>query len=118
MRMHINRDIIDHPSRRECRDSVAGSHRPQDCEPTLPATLKPGDYKSSLLINPRSLPPSSFLPSLSVDLDPSVRPPSYAAPTVRAIPSSSMITPYVSTTTPSTAYLADPLNAYAHPSVP
>ncbi|KAH9915657.1 uncharacterized protein B0H18DRAFT_990325, partial [Fomitopsis serialis] len=85
--------------------------KPNYCESTSPPTLKPGDYESALLINIRSL-------SSSVNLDPSVRPLPHAAHTVRAIPSSSMSTPYVSTITPSTACLAYPLNACAHLSMP
>jgi len=122
--VHINQDIVPHDETRDSLRRVATRWRgvtalkPNSSEPTSPATLEPGDYQSSPLINLRPLPPSSFLPSLSANLDPSVRPPSYAAHTVRAIPSSSMITPYVSTITPSMAYLADPLNAYAHLSMP
>ena len=47
-----------------------------------------------------------------------IRPPSYALHTTSPIPSSSFITPYMSTITPSSTYLSDPLNAYAHLGMP
>lgn len=47
-----------------------------------------------------------------------IRPPSYALHTTSPIPSSSFITPYPSTITPSSTYLSDPLNAYAHLGMP
>ncbi|EPS98053.1 hypothetical protein FOMPIDRAFT_1078601, partial [Fomitopsis schrenkii] len=122
--VHTNYDIVPHDETRDRLRRVATRWRgvtslqPSSSEPTTPAVLELGDYQSSPLINLRPLPPSSFLPAISANLDPSVRPPSYAAHTVRPIPSSSMITPYTSTITPSTVYLADPLNAYAHLSMP
>lgn len=122
--VHTNNDIVPHNETRDRLRRVAARWRgvtslqPTSSEPTTPATLELGDYQSSPLINLRPLPPSSFLPSISANLDPAVRPPAYAAHTVRPIPSSGMITPYTSTITPSTVYLADPLNAYAHLSMP
>jgi hypothetical protein len=38
--------------------------------------------------------------------------------TTQSIPSSKLITPYTSTIIPSSAYLSDPLNAYAHHGMP
>ncbi|TFY56881.1 hypothetical protein EVJ58_g7370 [Rhodofomes roseus] len=122
--VHINQDTIPHDETRDRLRRVATRWRgvtalkPSTSEPTTPAILDPGDFQPSPLINLRPLSSSSYLPSISANLDPSVRPPSYAAHTVRAVPSSGMITPYTSTITPSTAYLADPLNAYAHLSMP
>ncbi|KZT68445.1 hypothetical protein DAEQUDRAFT_692349 [Daedalea quercina L-15889] len=122
--VHINQDIVPHDETRDRLRRVASQWRgvtalkPNASEPTTPAILEPGDFQSSPLINLHPLPSSSFLSSISANLDPSVRPPSYAAHTARAIPSSGMITPYTSTITPSTVYLADPLNAYAHLSMP
>ncbi|KAI9463916.1 hypothetical protein F5148DRAFT_1000135 [Russula earlei] len=67
----------------------------------------------------RPLPHSSFShPILSSHTNPSVLPPSYAVHTVQSIPSSKFITPYTSTIIPSSAYLSDPLNAYAHHGMP
>lgn len=50
--------------------------------------------------------------------NPTVRPPSYAVHTAEPIPRQKMITPYHSTIIPSSAYLADTLNAYAHLGMP
>ncbi|RDB18892.1 SET domain-containing protein 3 [Hypsizygus marmoreus] len=47
-----------------------------------------------------------------------VRPPAYAVHTTAPIPSEAIITPFTSTITPSSEYLADPLNAYAHLGMP
>jgi uncharacterized protein len=49
---------------------------------------------------------------------PQILPPSYALHTTTPVPSSDLITPYVSTITPSASYLSDPLNAYAHLGMP
>jgi uncharacterized protein len=59
------------------------------------------------------LPPSHFPHSTT-----SILPPSYYLHTTHPIASSSLITPYTSTVTPSSAYLSDPLNAYAGLGVP
>jgi hypothetical protein len=65
------------------------------------------------------LPNSSFShPTLSLNTNPSVRPPAYAVHTTSPIPSAHLITPYTSTIIPSSAYLANPLNAYAHLGMP
>jgi uncharacterized protein len=59
------------------------------------------------------LPPIHFPHSTT-----SILPPSYSLHTTHPIASSSLITPYTSTVTPSSAYLSDPLNAYADLGVP
>ena len=46
------------------------------------------------------------------------RTPSYTVRTTQPIPSSSLIAPYTSTIIPSTVYLSDPLNSYAHLGMP
>lgn len=48
----------------------------------------------------------------------SVLPPTYATLTTSPIPSTSFITPFTSTVIPSSSYLSDPLNAYAHHGMP
>jgi hypothetical protein len=48
----------------------------------------------------------------------SVRPPSYALHTTSAVRSDTLLTPFTSTITPSSAYLCDPLNGYAHLGMP
>jgi SET domain-containing protein len=55
---------------------------------------------------------------LSSNTNPSVRPPSYALHTTTDIPSTHFITPFTSTIIPSSTYLSDPLNAYAHLGMP
>lgn len=47
-----------------------------------------------------------------------VLPPTYATLTTSPIPSTSFITPFTSTVIPSSSYLSDPLNAYAHHGMP
>lgn len=85
---------------------------------TTPVLLTPGGFPSSSPIHLTPLTRSAFHSALSLSVDPSLRPPSYAVHAARSIPSSSFITPFTSTITPSTAYLSDPLNAYAHLSMP
>ena len=64
--------------------------------------------------------PPSFLSQSPYSLcsNPHVRPPSFALHTAQPVPRSAMITPYPSTIIPSSAYLSDPLNAYAHLGMP
>ncbi|KAF7980235.1 hypothetical protein HWV62_39361 [Athelia sp. TMB] len=57
-------------------------------------------------VSPVSLPPSS------------VRLPSYALHTTSPVPPQALITPYPAQLTSTSAYLADPLNAYAHLGMP
>lgn len=59
---------------------------------------------------------SSVSPSGSTEE--AVRPPTYTLHTLAPIPSSSLITPFPSLITPSSAYLSNPLNAYAHMGMP
>jgi hypothetical protein len=47
-----------------------------------------------------------------------ILPPSYTLHTTSPLPPNTLITPYTSTITPSSTYLADPLNAYAHLGMP
>ena len=48
------------------------------------------------------------------DVSAKVRPATFALQTTRPIPETAYIMPYTSTVIPSAAYLADPLNSYAH----
>ncbi|GBE86759.1 SET domain-containing protein, partial [Sparassis crispa] len=57
-------------------------------------------------------------PSMFSHTNLSVRPPSYAIHASQPIPSTNFISPFTSTVIPSTAYLSDPLNAYAHLGMP
>ncbi|KAF9473653.1 hypothetical protein BDN70DRAFT_816926, partial [Pholiota conissans] len=45
-------------------------------------------------------------------------PPSYAAYTTRFVPDQTLLTPFVSRITPSSAYLREPTNGYAHLGMP
>lgn len=79
--------------------------------------------EDALLLPPHtaihSLPNSSFShPTLYLNTNPSVRPPSYAMRTTSPIPTAHLIAPYASTIIPSSSYLSDPLNAYAHLGMP
>jgi hypothetical protein len=65
------------------------------------------------------LPPSFLSQSPhSICSNPHVRPPSFSLHTAQPVPRSAMITPYPSTVLPSSTYLSDPLNAYAHLGMP
>ncbi|KAH9966324.1 hypothetical protein BGW80DRAFT_733576 [Lactifluus volemus] len=118
----IPRDIVPH---QEVRDNLrrqakhwrgvsALSPSPLDNSP-ISLSTSPSPSQTSI----RPLPCSSFShPILSSHTNPSVLPPSYAVHTTHPIPSSKFITPYTSTIIPSSAYLSDPLNAYAHHGMP
>ncbi|KAI0075679.1 hypothetical protein K474DRAFT_1599387 [Panus rudis PR-1116 ss-1] len=61
--------------------------------------------------------PSTHYNTSSTTLPP-IRPPTYALHTTTPIPSHKLIAPYTSLIVPSSQYLSDPLNAYAHLSMP
>ena len=123
----IFRDIVPHQEARDNLRSQAKHWRgvsalspppnppgPLDSSPVVLSTSPPPTQTSI-----RPLPHSSFShPILSSHTNPSVLPPSYAMHTTQSIPSSKFITPYTSTIIPSSAYLSDPLNAYAHHGMP
>jgi hypothetical protein len=73
-------------------------------------------------LQPVCLPPNSPPPPptiiKSISSPTNVRPPSYAVHTTTPIPSSQLITPYTSCITPSSLYLSDSLNSYAHLGMP
>jgi uncharacterized protein len=84
---------------------------------TTPVRLSHNTHLPQTSIQP--IPDSSFShPTLSLNTNPSVRPPSYAMHTTTSIPSTHLIAPYTSTIIPSSTYLSDPLNAYAHLGMP
>lgn len=72
---------------------------------------------SPISIKPLS-PQSSLNPFLSQNSNPLVLPPAFSLHTTQPIPSDALITPFRSCITPSSSYLADPLNAYAHLGMP
>jgi hypothetical protein len=119
----IFQDIIPH---QEVRDNLRRQAKhwrgvsalsPPGALDNSPVVLSTSPSPSQTSIRP--LPQSSFShPILSSHTNPSVLPPSYAMHTTQPIPSSKFITPYTSTIIPSSAYLSDPLNAYAHHGMP
>ncbi|KXN90228.1 SET domain-containing protein 3 [Leucoagaricus sp. SymC.cos] len=75
-----------------------------------------------VVLPPDHIPPPTALrqlPSPAMPFtNPDVLPPAFALHTTAAIPANSYIAPFTSTITPSSSYLADPLNAYAHLGMP
>ncbi|KAF9802748.1 hypothetical protein IEO21_09824 [Rhodonia placenta] len=122
----IDKDIIPHNNTRDRLRRAApqwrgvtaleGESSTATSPTTTPVLLTYDGFPSSSPIHLTPLTRSAFHPALSLSVDPSLRPPSYAVS--RSIPSSSFITPFMSTIIPSTTYLSDPLNAYAHLSMP
>jgi hypothetical protein len=115
----ITQDIV---PQQETRDKLRrqAQHRrgitPTDT-PTTPVRLPDNPHPASRTIQP--IPHSAYShPTLSLNTNPAVRPPSYVVHTTTPIPLAHFITPYRSTTTPSSIYLSDPLNAYAHLGMP
>jgi len=120
--VHITQDIIPHQETREKLLRQAQHWRGVTAlSPSSPFDTTPErtpDYPlPQTTIQP--LPHSSLShPSLSLNANPSIRPPSYALHTTTPIPSAHLITPFTSTIVPSSTYLSDPLNAYAHLGMP
>ena len=121
--LHMDHDEIPHQHTRDRLKRLAQDWRGvtalDNDDPTSPVVLTPNDIPLHPHATLRPVPPSSLSHStLSLHSNPSVRPPTYAVHTTKPIPSKSLIAPYVSTIVPSSHYLADPLNAYAHLSMP
>ncbi|TFY78413.1 hypothetical protein EWM64_g5601 [Hericium alpestre] len=123
----ISKNIISHQETRDrlrrqaqhWRGVTALQSTPPPPSPfdTSPVQLSSLSEHPQMSLNPLS--PTLFShPVLSSNINPSVCPPSYAVHTTRPVPTSKLITPYTSTIIPSSAYLADPLNAYAHYGMP
>lgn len=114
--VHIEQDVVPHQYTRDKLKRLAQHWRGVTALNALngdPAT--PSTPQTSL----HPLPRSTFShPTLSSNLNPLVRPPSYTVRTTQPIPSSALIAPYTSTIIPSTVYLSDPLNSYAHLGMP
>lgn len=121
--VHIDHDEIPQQHTRDRLKSLAQHWRGVTAldgdDPNYPVLLTPDDIPLHPHAALRPVPPSSLSHStLSLHTNPSVRPPTYSVHTTKPIPSKSLIAPYVSTIVPSAHYLADPLNAYAHLSMP
>lgn len=129
--VHTDKDYVPHQHTRDRLKLLAQHWRgvtaldsPSSSLPTstTPVYLTPSDLtstpsKTSLHPLPRSQ-PSHSTSALSAPMSTLVRPPSYLVRTTQPIPSSSYIAPYTSTIIPSTVYLSDPLNGYAHAGMP
>ncbi|KAI0341008.1 hypothetical protein BDW22DRAFT_316242 [Trametopsis cervina] len=86
---------------------------------TAPVCLTPDELPGSPQTSLHPLPKSAYSQSLfSSNVDFRVRPPSYTVRTTQPVPSEAFIVPYTSTIIPSTVYLSDPLNSYAHLGMP
>jgi uncharacterized protein len=84
-----------------------------------PVYLTPDELSRSPQMSLLPLPKSSYShSSWSSNTNVNVRPPSYTVQTTQPIPSEAFIAPYTSTIIPSTVYLSDPLNSYAHLGMP
>lgn len=123
--VHIDKDIIPHEYTRDKLKRLAQHWRGLTAldtsldDPTVPILLTPDEFPSTPQTSLHPLPKSTYShPTLSSHMNPSVRPPSYTVRTTQPIPSSSLIAPYTSTIIPSTVYLSDPLNSYAHLGMP
>ncbi|KAF8261837.1 hypothetical protein EI94DRAFT_1745077 [Lactarius quietus] len=123
----IFKDIVPHQETRDKLRRQAKHWRGVSALSHSPFPPTPLDNTPVLLSAPPSAPPTSIRPLphssfshplLSSHTNPSVRPPSYSMHTIQPISSSKLITPYTSTIIPSSAYLSDPLNAYAHHGMP
>lgn len=123
--VHIEQDVVPHQYTRDKLKRLAQHWRgitalnaPSD-DPATPVMLTPEAFPSTPQTSLHPLPRSTFShPTLSSNMNPSVRPPSYTVRTTQPIPSSALIAPYTSTIIPSTVYLSDPLNSYAHLGMP
>ncbi|CAL1698683.1 unnamed protein product [Somion occarium] len=119
--VHIDHDDIPHQQTRDRLKRLAQHWRGVTAldGPTSPVYIDP----DALPLHPhtalRPIPSSSLSHStLSLHSNPSIRPPAYSVHTTQPIPSHTLIAPYISTIVPSTHYLSDPLNSYAHLSMP
>ena len=124
--VHITKNNIPHQDTRDRLQRQAqhwlgvtalSSSTPSSPFDTFPVSFSACSDSPQTALYPLSS--SSFShPVLSSNTNPAVRPPSYAMRTSRPIPFSKFITPFTSTIIPSSAYLSEPLNAYAHHGMP
>ncbi|KAI8996216.1 hypothetical protein BD414DRAFT_533930 [Trametes punicea] len=124
----ITKDIVKSDDARDRLRRVATDWRGVSAISPSPISLTPGCSTPALLtpdaipshppITLQPLPNNSASSSLFAHGNTSVRPPSYAVHATQPIPSSKLIAPYPSTIISTAAYLADPLNAYAHLGMP
>lgn len=113
--IHINDDNIPHKSTRDRLQRQAQQWR--GVTALSPVIVPPNYSLPPTTIQPLSS-QSASNPALSLHTNHFVRPPTYAFHTVAPVPSEHYITPFTSTITPTSTYLADPLNSYAHLGLP
>lgn len=120
--VHIVQDIIPNDDTRAKLRHQAAHWRGVTAVSTSsqnPAVIPPSSLETPPPVSVKPLSPQSSLnPFLSQNSNPLVLPPAFSLHTTQAIPSHSLITPFHSCITPSSTYLADPLNAYAHLGMP
>ncbi|EKM74756.1 hypothetical protein AGABI1DRAFT_132875 [Agaricus bisporus var. burnettii JB137-S8] len=113
----IATDIV-HPDARETLRRYAHHWRgitaltDDDDDPATPVARPPHPPPPTTL---KQLPPQS---PLSPFTNPSILPPAYAVHTAAPVRSHDFIAPFTAHIVPSSTYLADPLNAYAHLGMP
>lgn len=118
--IHIDTDLVPNSNTRDRLKRLAQHWRGVTAldSPTTPIQLSPDAIPPAPQTSIRPLPVSAYSHPLSSNSNPSVLPPSYALHTTQPISSSTLIAPYTSTIVPSNVYLSDPLNSYAHLSLP
>jgi PHD-finger len=113
--VHIDHDIVPSPVTRKKLVAWRGVTALSPFEPlaAIHPIPTPSDNSFPFPTQPTPTPPpqTPTPPTL-------LRPPSYSIHTTHPVPSNTPIAPYTSTITPSSTYLADPLNAYAHLGMP
>jgi hypothetical protein len=111
--VHISKDVVPNREARQRLERAARGWRGITALDLPEVEL----HLSRTLLQP--LPPSFISQSPhSICTNPHVRPPSFSLHTAQSVPRSAMISPYPSTILPSSTYLSDPLNAYAHLGMP
>ena len=119
--VHISDDIIPNDDTRAKLRRQAAHWRGVTAigSPASPVVVPPALLQTPPPVTIKELPPSSTLnPFLALNSNPEVLPPTYSLHTTQPISSQSLITPFKACITPSSSYLADPLNAYAHLGMP
>ncbi|KAF9522011.1 hypothetical protein CPB83DRAFT_737818, partial [Crepidotus variabilis] len=117
--VHIAEDIIPSDDTRSKLRQQAANWRGITALGSTPAVVPSTTLTLTPPISIKPIPLQTTLnPFLSHNLNPHVLPPSFALHTTQPIPSQTLITPFRSCVTPSSAYLSDPLNAYAHLGMP
>ena len=120
--VHIAHDIIPNDDTRSKLRHQAAHWRGVTAVSPSPETPTVVPSSSLDLPPPVSVKPlsplSSLNPFLSQNSNPLVLPPAFSLHTTQPISSHSFIAPFRSCVTPSSTYLADPLNSYAHLGMP